>query len=61
MAVGDAQLQRLLGVVRQAGRDEEAEAALRQLADRGTIERATVVQAVQELGIDAEKSDPVTS
>jgi pyruvate dehydrogenase E1 component len=36
-------------------------AALRQLADRGTLQRATVAQAVQELGIDPEKPDPLTS
>jgi pyruvate dehydrogenase E1 component len=36
-------------------------AALRQLADRGVIERSTVVQAVQDLGIDSGKPDPVTS
>jgi pyruvate dehydrogenase E1 component len=36
-------------------------AALGQLADRGAIQRATVAQAVHELGIDPGKSDPLTS
>jgi pyruvate dehydrogenase E1 component len=36
-------------------------AALRQLADLGVLQRSTVAQAVQELGIDPGKPDPVTS
>ena len=36
-------------------------AALAQLARRGEIKPAVVQQAIQELGIDPEKVDPVTA
>lgn len=36
-------------------------AALKALADAGSIDRKSVQQAIQTLGIDAEKVDPVKS
>ena len=36
-------------------------AALKALADAGRIERSTVIGAVQALGIDPDKADPLTA